>query len=108
MCSKLLIEVFIYSFYLILWYVKFWNYKFLESVGYIGHSLGTAQMFVLLSLIPEFEIFIKPFIALAPVAYLGNIDSIARLGVPLEPILRLKYKIYEQLIKNINCFKSND
>ncbi|CAG2106679.1 unnamed protein product [Medioppia subpectinata] len=59
-----------------------------DSVSYIGHSLGTAQMFALLSLVPDFEQFIKPFIALAPIAYLGHIESIGRLGVPLEPILR--------------------
>ena len=45
-------------------------------------------MFVLLSTVPEFERFIRPFIALAPIAYLGNIESIGRLGVPFEPILR--------------------
>ncbi|CAG2172003.1 unnamed protein product, partial [Oppiella nova] len=58
------------------------------QVSYIGHSLGTAQMFVLLSLVPDFERFIRPYIALAPIAYLGNIESIGRLGVPLEPILK--------------------
>ena len=61
----------------------------LESLGYIGHSLGTDQMFALQSLIPESGRLFKPFIALAPVAYLGGIWSIARFGVPLEPLLRL-------------------
>jgi hypothetical protein len=46
------------------------------------------MMFVLQSLYPKFEVLIKPFIAMAPIAYLGNIESIARIGVPLEPILR--------------------
>ncbi|KAH9413527.1 Alpha/beta-hydrolase lipase region [Dermatophagoides pteronyssinus] len=59
-----------------------------KSLGYIGHSLGTDQMFALQSLIPESGRLFKPFIALAPVAYLGGIWSIARFGVPLEPLLR--------------------
>ena len=58
-------------------------------------------MFVLLSLAPQFERFIKPFIALAPIAYLGNIESIGRLGVPLEPILRFIFAI---VLKNIINF----
>ena len=65
----------------------------LESLGYIGHSLGTDQMFALQSLIPESGRLFEPFIALAPVAYLGGIWSIARFGVPLEPLLRLAITI---------------
>ncbi|CAG2171093.1 unnamed protein product [Oppiella nova] len=53
-----------------------------------GTHYRTAQMFALLSLVPDFERFIRPYIALAPIAYLGNIESIGRLGVPLEPILK--------------------
>ncbi|XP_054154612.1 lysosomal acid lipase/cholesteryl ester hydrolase-like [Oppia nitens] len=60
-----------------------------DYITYIGHSLGTASMFVLLSLVPDFQQFIRPFIALAPIAYLGHIESIGRLGVPLEPLLKL-------------------
>lgn len=45
-------------------------------------------MFALQSLIPESGQLIKPFIALAPVAYVGNIWSSARLGIILEPLLR--------------------
>ncbi|KAH7639485.1 abc transporter sub-family a-like protein [Dermatophagoides farinae] len=59
-----------------------------KTVGYVAHSLGTDQMFALQSLIPESGKLFEPFIALAPVAYLGGIWSVARFGVPLEPLLR--------------------
>lgn len=62
----------------------------LESLAYVGHSLGTDIMFALQSLIPEMGAIVKPFVALAPVAYIGHIWSSARLGVILEPILRYK------------------
>ncbi|KAF7494001.1 Gastric triacylglycerol lipase [Sarcoptes scabiei] len=58
------------------------------SLGYIGHSLGTDQMFALQALIPESGELIKPFIALAPIAFLGNIWSAARIAISLEPLLR--------------------
>ena len=62
----------------------------LESLAYVGHSLGTSSMFALQSLMPEIQNLVQPFIALAPVAYIGNIWSSFRLGVPLEPLLKLR------------------
>ncbi|KAI2809606.1 Alpha/beta-hydrolase lipase region [Blomia tropicalis] len=59
-----------------------------DSLAYIGHSLGTDQMFALQSMRPEYGERIRPFIALAPVAFVGNIWSSFLLGVPLEPLLR--------------------
>lgn len=61
----------------------------LASLAYVGHSLGTDMMFALQSLMPEIGQLVRPFIALAPIAYLGHIWSSARLGVPLEPFLKL-------------------
>lgn len=37
---------------------------------YIGHSMGTTALFVMLSEMPEYNEKIKLFIALAPVAYM--------------------------------------
>jgi pimeloyl-ACP methyl ester carboxylesterase len=37
---------------------------------YIGHSMGTSALFVMLSELPEYNEKIKLFIALAPVAYM--------------------------------------
>lgn len=72
------------------------------TLGYIGHSMGTTSMFMLQSYHPQFARIVKPFIALAPVVYLGHSWSIARLGVPLAPVLQyicilltLKHKAYE-------------
>lgn len=45
-------------------------------------------MFALQALIPESGELIKPFIALAPIAFLGNIWSAARIAISLEPLLR--------------------
>ncbi|XP_054157364.1 gastric triacylglycerol lipase-like [Oppia nitens] len=56
-----------------------------ESIGYIGHSLGTSMMFQLLSTQPEYTSIIRPYIALAPVAYVGAIESlILRIGALFE------------------------
>ncbi|CAG2110162.1 unnamed protein product, partial [Medioppia subpectinata] len=57
-------------------------------LSYIGHSLGTTQLFILLSLQPEFEQFFRPFIALAPIAYLGNTLSLFKALAPIEPLVR--------------------
>lgn len=46
-----------------------------DHMSYVGHSQGTTQMFALLSNSSEYSAKIKPFIALAPVAMLGNTKS---------------------------------
>jgi hypothetical protein len=47
------------------------------------------MMFQLLSTQTQYSNIIKPFIALAPVAYVGNIEAlIMRVGALFEPILR--------------------
>ena len=58
------------------------------TLAYVGHSLGTDQMFVLQSMMPSIGQLIQPYIALAPVAFLTDMWSAARLGVPLEPLIR--------------------
>ena len=51
--------------------------------------MGTTQMFALLSLRPDYEQYVRPFIALAPVAYLGNNkNDNSRVLAKLEPVLR--------------------
>lgn len=46
-----------------------------QSLSYVGHSMGTTMMFVLLSVRPEFNEKIRVFVCLSPVAYLGNVKS---------------------------------
>lgn len=71
------------------------SFSFLDSLGYIGHSLGTDQMFVLQSLMPEVGQIIRPYIALAPIAYLGNIWSVVRPFVPIGTgVLRFAHMLH--------------
>ncbi|CAG2172360.1 unnamed protein product, partial [Oppiella nova] len=58
-----------------------------SSVAYIGHSLGSTAMFIQLSLIPEFERLVKPFIALAPFVFMSHMTSTLRYALPFEPTL---------------------
>ena len=48
----------------------------LEALSLIGYSMGTTIQFILLSLRPDYEQYFRPFIALAPVAFLGLTKSI--------------------------------
>jgi lysosomal acid lipase/cholesteryl ester hydrolase len=41
-----------------------------DDLIYIGHSMGTTALFVMLSEMPEYNEKIKLFIALAPVAFM--------------------------------------
>lgn len=41
-----------------------------DDLIYVGHSMGTTSLFVMLSEKPEYNEKIKLFIALAPVAYM--------------------------------------
>ncbi|XP_054166577.1 lipase 3-like [Oppia nitens] len=59
-----------------------------SSVGYIGHSLGSTTMFILLSLMPEFERYVKPFIAFAPFVFMSNMRSNLRIVENFESNLR--------------------
>ena len=83
------------------------NFCRLASIGYIGHSQGTgisesidffcpnncidfllAIMFALLSSKPDWAKVIDPFIALAPVAFVGNIVSPIRYFAEFSNALR--------------------
>lgn len=44
-----------------------------KSLAYVGHSQGTLSMFILQSLHPEWAAKVKPFVAIAPIAYLSDI-----------------------------------
>lgn len=74
---------------------QFWNYSFHEvgiydlpavidyvlkqtkktQLYYIGQSQGSTSMFVMLSLKPEYNVKIKTYISLAPIAFMGNLKS---------------------------------
>lgn len=80
---------------------RFWNFSFdqmaefdlpatiehvlnvtgFATVGYVGYSQGTTSMFALLTIRPEWAAIVQPFVALAPVTFLGNTRSpLARLS----------------------------
>lgn len=44
-----------------------------KSLAYIGHSQGNLAMFILQSLHPEWSRKVKPFVAMAPVAFIPNV-----------------------------------
>lgn len=58
------------------------------QLAYVGHSQGTQIMFGLLSLAPEWNDVVNPFIALAPVAFLRKIVHPAQLATPFTDIAR--------------------
>lgn len=57
------------------------------SLGYIGHSQGTLIMFGLLSHQPQYADIVKPFIALAPVAYVSAIKGLIPALLPLRHVI---------------------
>lgn len=60
-----------------------------RSLAYIGHSQGNLAMFLLQSLHPEWALKVKPFIAMAPIAFIPNVyfGAIRVLIKALSPVL---------------------
>ncbi|XP_054158289.1 lipase 3-like [Oppia nitens] len=124
---------------------NYWNYTFTElgmydlknsidyirkftgksSVAYVGHSMGTTSMLVLLSLEPDYHQYVKPVILMAPIAYLSHTKSLSRLFAPFsyinvtntigfigEPRPRMQYygqyictnPLFSDLCKQMNFF----
>ncbi|ODM93618.1 Lipase 3 [Orchesella cincta] len=54
-----------------------------KKVFYIGHSMGTTQYFIALSEVPGLNDKIEAGFMLAPIAYMGHLNSAIRLLVPL-------------------------
>lgn len=98
--------------------VKYWDFSFHEmaiydlptmidyilslrnrrSLSYVGHSQGNQIMFVLQSLQPEWGHKVKPFIAMAPVAYVPNIYfGLLRLALQPFDITRLNRRLKGQV-----------
>lgn len=50
-----------------------------RKVGYVGHSQATFSVFGLLSVKPHYADVIEPVVAVAPVAYMEHITSVARI-----------------------------
>lgn len=74
-----------------------------EDMVYIGHSMGTTMFFVYASVLDESRDYVKAMIALAPVAFMGEIKSPVKYIAPyinqievskLQPVLQFVSKIY--------------
>lgn len=70
-----------------------------KSLAFIGHSQGNLSMFILQSLHPEWRHKVKPFIAMAPIAfvpnvYYGLVKTLVQILSPIVTTTRLN-----QLIK---------
>ncbi|XP_008546538.1 lipase 3 [Microplitis demolitor] len=70
-----------------------------KKLNYIGHSQGTSILFVLLSERPEYNDKINKFIAYAPIAYVGNVQS---------PIIRALAPAEKRTAKLMNYFEINE
>ena len=90
------------------WSAHFWDFTFDEQIefdlpatikfvqrftnrtkiGYVGHSQGTAMVFGLLADRPEYADVLEPIVALAPVAYVGNILSPVKYFAIYTPIFQ--------------------
>ena len=60
-----------------------------DQIAYIGYSQGTTTMFQLLSFRPEVANAIRPYIALAPVAFLHDIATLRRTPAVSETAIRI-------------------
>ncbi|XP_061719973.1 lipase 1-like [Cydia pomonella] len=101
---------------------KFWDYS-LHEIGYydlaatidfirnktnsasiltIGHSQGTSAHFVLTSMRPEYNDRIKLFVALAPIAYLNNLEPPVSIAAAAGPAIAalLKTLNINELLEN--------
>lgn len=57
-----------------------------SNVYYVGHSQGTTIMFVLTSMLPEFNAKIRAYVSLSPVVFLKHLTSLVfRIPATLLP-----------------------
>lgn len=59
-----------------------------DKISYLGFSLGTIEMFALLSMRPEISDKLEAFVSLAPVFYLSNLSGLFPLLRLTDPLLR--------------------
>lgn len=63
-----------------------------KSLAYIGHSQGNLSMFILQSFYPQWAEKVKPFIAMAPIAFIPNVyyGTLRLIIKALRPIITTK------------------
>ncbi|XP_052132581.1 lipase 3-like [Frankliniella occidentalis] len=68
-----------------------------ESLVFVGHSEGTTALLAAASLRPEYNGKVSMFIALAPVAFFNNVNTILmRFMIAMEPLMELGANILGQ------------
>jgi len=77
------------------------NYTKQKDLYYIGHSMGTTSLFVLLSTKPEYNIKIKMAICLAPVAVWMKITPTFNEIINSFPIAKVNTKICDFLLQTV-------
>lgn len=77
------------------------NYTKQKTLRYIGHSMGTTMLFVLLSMRPEYNIKIKLGVCLAPVAIWKEISVTMRHILPKIPKIKVRKVFIYKLCVNI-------
>lgn len=76
-----------------------------KSLAYVGHSQGNLAMFILQSIHPEWSQKVKPFIAMAPIAfipqvYYGAIRTLIRVISPFVTPTRLNQVLKGRIFPN--------
>jgi len=77
------------------------NYTEQKDLYYIGHSMGTTSLFVLLSTKPEYNIKIKMAICLGPAAVWKKITPIINEMLNIYPIAKVNIKICNFLLQTV-------
>jgi lysosomal acid lipase/cholesteryl ester hydrolase len=69
-----------------------------EKVYYIGHSMGTTELFIALSLLPHLNQLVATAFLYAPVAFLSNTISISRHIAPFAEELYVSFDPFIRII----------
>lgn len=83
-----------------------------SKVGYVGYSMGTSLMFQLMSAQPEYSKVVDPFVAMAPVVYMGRIPKTFLKFKTWYPFFRMfpnrliKYSIVRKMF--VSFFHNHD
>lgn len=76
-----------------------------RTVSYVGFSQGGGTMFALLAQRPEFARIIRPFVAMAPAVFLGNMQSPMKVSLALDgktlPHIPGQHMLSRQLLNDV-------
>lgn len=70
------------------------NYTGKKDIYYMGHSMGTTMLYVLLSTRPEYNAKIKLGICLAPIAFWNDVPPVIKQLSPNWPKIMVKSEFF--------------